>query len=192
MNELSDIQKQALQQWNDMGNTTPLNPILQFAYEVFVQPMGIKADAFIYDAFSAIEDSNIYPTLPGAKFDAKLVETDWQNYDTIKPLVDFKDDIELVFNENGLIEDVALLKELTADEPNMPLQNFLSNDIARVIELNEEALGAAKLFVDAALELMIRQEPESQDFAKLFIENRRKYAEIVFVILTQNKTTPEV
>lgn len=168
-----------------MGFTTPGNPILEFAYELFLKPIGLKCDAFIYDALGAVEDESIIPAFASPSFDVDLTDPQWQNYSIIEPLVRFRDWIEPIFTEDGYIEGFRYKQELTADDPQPELQNFLENGTDEIINLNAELIQAAKLYIDAAFALIGSEGPEAQDFAKLFIENRRRYPEVVFAILTQ-------
>jgi len=191
MDSLTQTQKDAIAQWDEMGYTTPGNPILEFAYELFIKPFGLKCDALIYDALEAIEDEDLIPGFSEPRFDPELIDQNWQHYDTVAPLIKYKDWIEPIFSPAGYIEGFAYKQEPTADDPQLELQNFLENSTAGILELNAELVQAAQLYIDAALALLIAQEPEAESFAKAFLENRRRYPEAVFEIFTQQTEDSE-
>ena len=187
MEELTDVQQAALKRWHELGATTPTHPVLQLAYELYLKPMGIRCDALVYDALAAIENPSLEIRLTEPSFDDRAVEASWSQYPIIEPMIRFRDWITPDFTPEGRIESFSYLQEPTADDPNLPLKDFLESPaVDAIFELSDSLITTTKLFIDAALDLMLHSDDTSQTSARVFLENPRRYAEAAWVVFTKN------
>ncbi len=182
---LSPIQEKALARWSELGDTTPTHPVLQMAYELYYQPMGVKIDALKYDALAALENREAFQiSLISARWQASKVDREWAQFPTLQPLIDLSEYIEPLFSADGTIEEFALIKEV--DEATaLRIEEFQATHAEAIFDLSDTLSMAAKLYIDAALESMIQEKRESSELAQQFVDNPRKYAAVIFQLFTQ-------
>lgn len=182
---LSPVQEKALARWSELGDTTPTNPILQMAYELYYQPMGVKADALRYDALAALENrESAQIELVAPKWSAARVDKEWSQAAALEPLMALSDYLAPVWAQDGTIEEFAIIKE--ADERMaLKMEEFQDKYAEDIFDLSDALSQAAKLYIDAALESMIQDKKESVELAQQFVENPRKYAAVIFQLFTQ-------
>lgn len=186
--DLTPVQQQALARWHDLGLTTPTHPVLQLAYELYFQPMGVQIDGLIYDALAALPNrQNVGFTLVNPRWDAAKADKTWSQYPIIEPLVHLQDLLAPVFNDNGTLQEFQQLKEPT-DEPTLKLmQEFRDKQAAEIFDLADALSVTTKLFMDASLELLIQPEPYSSELAQLFLDNPRHFAAGAFHIFSKQQ-----
>ena len=186
--DLTRQQQAALERWHLLGTTTPTHPILQFAYELYFEPMGIRVDALSYDALAALEKPETQITLISPRFDAKKIDRAWSQFPVIEPLLPLLDYIDPVFAANGAIKEFSILKEPT---DTTLLKTFEDSHAPEIFALSDSLTQVAKLYIDAALAMLIRAEVISSELAKQFVENPRQYAAYAFHLFTHEASSED-
>lgn len=182
---LTPIQEQALARWHELGHTTPTHPVLQMAYELYYQPMGVLVDALTYDALEALPNRNQFQIqLVSPRWSADKADRAWGQFNVIEPLVKLSGYLDPLFAPDGTISEFTILKD-PDEQTQILIDEFQTTHAEDIFDLADTLSAACKLYIDAALESMIQDKKESSDLAQQFIENPRRYAALIFQLFTQ-------
>lgn len=181
---LTQIQEAALKRWHELGNTTPAHPVLQMAYDLYLAPMGVVADALRYDALAALEDrTKVAVELVAPRWEAAKVDRSWNQFAVIEPLTKLEGILAPEFGADGTLEGFEILNQ--GDEAaQAAIAEFETKHADEIFGLSEVVMRAVKLYIDAALESMLQEKKESQELAQMFVDNPRRYAAEIFQLFT--------
>lgn len=197
--DLSPIQQQALQRWNELGDTTPTHPVLTLAYQLFYQPLGLTVDALRYDALAALADRPNSPIeFIQPRWSAAKVDRSWEQFPVIEPLLSLTDYLDPLFNSNGTLAEFAILRDIEVSDDNNSImstavnaglvdrfQKFQETQSDAIFDLCDALSIATKVYIDTSLDLLIQPGSKvSEDCAKLFVEHPKRYPSLAYEMFT--------
>ena len=178
----------ALARWNELGVSTPVNPVLQMAFDLYFAPMGVACDALVYDALSAIGNRDaVQLRLVSPRWIPSKVDTTWSQYPVFEPLIELSDYISPVFGEDGAISEVTVINQPDENDALLikKFQLFENEQADRVFEVSDTIVSAAKIYIDACVELLVTNDPSALEFVEDFLKNPRQFALLAFDAFTR-------